>query len=123
MFLLHIAKVFAFLIAVTGFALALNKGLFYRIIEFVKKGNRAYYAGVLRIILGALYLFVAHMSRREAPVLLFGIIFLVSGISIFFIKRDDLFRMIENIRTAPANTVKLIKLIPVFIGILLLCTL
>ena len=65
------------------------------LIGFFKQGNRIYLAGVIRFILAVIFLVGATECRYFWVILIFGIIFLLSGLLIFMLGPVKIRRMFE----------------------------
>jgi MFS family permease len=56
-----------------------------RLMEFLKKGNRIYLAGLVRFALAVIFLLAARECDKTWVILVFGILFLISGLLVFML--------------------------------------
>jgi hypothetical protein len=54
-----------------------------RLVEFFKKGSRLYFVGLIRFMLAVVFLLGARECKRPWVIVVFGILFLISGLVIF----------------------------------------
>ncbi len=56
-----------------------------RIVEFFKKGSRVYFVGLIRFALAVVFLLGARECKVTWVIVVFGILFLISGLVIFML--------------------------------------
>jgi uncharacterized membrane protein len=56
-----------------------------RIVEFFKKGSRVYFVGLIRFALAVVFLLGARDCKVKWVIVVFGILFLISGLVIFML--------------------------------------
>lgn len=61
-----------------------------RLLEFFKQGKRIYLAGLVRLVLAVVFLLAARECDITWVIVIFGILFLISGLSIFMIGAERL---------------------------------
>ena len=118
-----IARIVALILIGFGCVFMLRSETIKKVLDYVKQGNRIYGIGVLRILIGLVFLSVSSGSRITWVVVIIGLVVLGSGVAIFVLKKDRSLALAEKIHDMPGATLNLIGTIPLFIGILLLCSL
>ena len=82
-----IVRVLAILFVVLGFVLALQPEVFKGLLRFIVKGRVLYLVGVIRVLVGILFIWVG--GRLHAPVLgVLGAVIVVAGITNLVVKLD-----------------------------------
>lgn len=82
--------VIGIIIILEGILLAARPQWAKKAIRFFCKGRMIYLAGVLRLIIGVLFLVSATDCKHYWVVIVFGILLLVSGVAVFVTKLDKL---------------------------------
>jgi len=73
----------------------LKPAVMNRIMEFFKKGKRLYFVGLIRFALAIVFLVGANECKRPWVIIVFGILFIMSGLLIFMMRPERLKAMIE----------------------------
>jgi len=76
-------QVLGVIIAVMGLLYLLKPKVLHGLIDFFKKGSRIYLVGLARFALAIVFLLAARECDLTWVIVVFGILFLVSGIVIF----------------------------------------
>jgi len=71
------------------------------IIQFFKKGNRIYLAGLVRFALAVIFLLAARECDITWVILVFGILFLISGLLVFMLGPAKIGRMLDWYQKRP----------------------
>ncbi len=100
--MLFLAKFTSVLIAVFGFLILCFPPMVKKGLSFWAEGKRIYLAGLLRLLLGFLFLGAASESAFPRAVIVFGFLFLLAGILIFVIPREKLKAVIAWWLDAPS---------------------
>ena len=82
--------VIGIVIILEGILLAARPDWAKKAIKFFCKGRMIYLAGVLRLIIGVLFLVSARECTRQWVIIAFGVLLLVSGVVVFVTKLDKL---------------------------------
>ncbi len=90
-----VIKSLGIVFALIGILYLWRPDFFKWLIGFFKQGNRMYIAGVIRFILAVVFLVGATECRYFWVILIFGIIFLLSGLLIFMLGPAKIRRMFE----------------------------
>ncbi|HRZ87247.1 MAG TPA: hypothetical protein P5287_05470 [bacterium] len=78
-----IAKLVGVWIVMLGIVFLLRTDFYRRMVKFWMEGRRLYMAGVVRIVLGALFLLAASQCRHPGMMIAFGVLVLAGGVSIY----------------------------------------
>lgn len=90
-----IVKIAGILILLIGIVFLLKPGVMKRLMEFMKKGKRVYFAGVLRFALAIIFLLGASECDQKWIIAVFGILFLISGLLIFILGHERIRQVFE----------------------------
>ena len=80
-----IVKIVGILIVLIGIVFLLKPGVMKRLMEFIKKGKRVYFAAVIRFTLAIIFLLGAGECYQKWIIAAFGILFLISGLLILIL--------------------------------------
>ena len=117
-----IGKLIAIGCTILGCMLMMKDGLLEKMIAFAEKGKKVYFIGILRILIGLIYIGAASISRVPRMIIFFGIVFVLSGVLIFILKKERTFNFIDSILLKLTPTkIKLLGSVTILIGVLLLC--
>jgi len=78
-------KIIGIIIMVMGIAYFAEPGIMKRVIFFFKQGERIYIAGVMRLVLGIVFLLAARACDITWIIILFSIIFIAGSAIIFML--------------------------------------
>jgi len=84
--------------------------------EFFKQGKRIYLAGLVRLALAVVFLLAARECDITWVIALFGILFLISGLSIFLIGAEKLKSMLGWFQNKSALFLRVMAVIILVIG-------
>ena len=90
-----IVKIVGILIVLIGIVFLLKPGVMKRSMEFMKKGKRVYFAGVIRFTLAIIFLLGASECDQKWIIAYFGILFLISGLLIFMLGPEKIRQVLE----------------------------
>jgi len=90
-----VIKIIGIIIVSIGIVFLVKPTIMKRIIEFFKKGNRVYVAGVVRFVLAVIFLLGARECGIPWVIALFGILFMLSGLLVFMLGPEKIRRMID----------------------------
>jgi hypothetical protein len=82
--ILIIGLIFAFI----GAVIFIKPNFFKTLLAFFVKGNRIYLAGVIRLVIGALFLVAANRCAHPYIIMLLGILIIISAVLIFALKPE-----------------------------------
>ena len=86
----QVIRIIGIVIVLIAIAYLLKPGIMKWLMEFFKKGPRIYLAGVIRFVLGVLFLLAATECKKPWVIGAFGVIFLISAVLIFLIGSERL---------------------------------
>lgn len=81
--------VIGLIFTVIGAVIIIKPQLLKAILVFFVKGNRIYLAGLIRLIIGALFLIAANKCAHPYIVILLGILIIISAVVIFALKPEQ----------------------------------
>ncbi|MFQ6036936.1 MAG: hypothetical protein ACE5NM_13940 [Sedimentisphaerales bacterium] len=90
-----VIKIIGIFFVVIAIVFLLKPAVTSHLMEFFKKGNRIYLAGVVRLTLAVLFLLGARECDITWVIVVFGILLLISGVSIFMLGPERIRRMID----------------------------
>jgi len=80
-----VIRIVGFIFAFVAIVHLVKPGVLGRILEFVKQGKRMYFAGLIRFVLGAVFLLGARECRISWVIIVFGILLIMKGIVVFIL--------------------------------------
>ena len=87
---------------------------------FCEKGKRVYMVGILRILIGVIFLLAAPQARLAGVMVTLGILIIVAGGLIFILRLDRIKAILKWYYGRPLPVLRLIALIPTALGALIL---
>ena len=90
------------------------------VIQFAAKGSRVYIIGAIRLFLAVTFLLAAHDCARPLIIAAFGVLFLISGISIFAAGADRMRSMMEWFQKKPLWLFRLLSVVVFIFGCLII---
>ncbi len=91
-----------------------------RVFEFFKHGKRIYLAGLVRLVLAVVFLLAARECDITWVIAVFGILFLISGLSIFMIGAEKLKPMISWFQNKSTLLLRVMAVIVLAIGAIII---
>ena len=107
------------LIAFSVILLIRPQALKSMLVFVIEQQKMIYFAAVLRLVIGALLLLAASNAAIPIIIIVLGIIFLVSGIMIFFLGVDRVKSIVEKFLDKSDMVYRALAAIPLVVGILL----
>lgn len=90
------------------------------IVEFFKQGGRIYIIGLVRLALAVLFLLAARECDITWVIVVFGILFLISGLLIFMLGPKKLRTMIEWFQRQSSVLLRIIAAITLAVGLIII---
>lgn len=118
--MLILVKLIGIVIIGIGIILLLNPKAINQIIACCQKGKRLYIAGILRILIGVIFLLTASQCRLPGIVLVLGILILITGILIFILGLERVKSILNWWNKGMPLVIRLIGLVTLAIGALLI---
>jgi hypothetical protein len=113
-------KTFIFIVGLIillfGAAILIKPLFTKKLFHFIAKGKRIYLVGILRIILGVLFLIGALSCDYYGIIIFFGILFCVSGLTIFIMKFERLKAIMNWFDQKPVSFMRLMAILAMLIG-------
>jgi len=94
----------------------LKPDIMKRLMEFFKQGKRIYIAGVIRFVLAIVFLLAANQCERTWVIIVFGILFMISGLLVFTLGTKRLKSMLDWWQKQSVLLLRVIALITLAIG-------
>ena len=114
-----VIKSLGIVFALIGIVYLLRPDIIKRLMEFFKKGNRIYFAGLIRFVLAVVFLVGARECRYSWVIFIFGILFLLSGLLIFMLGPEKIRRLLDWYQEQPTLIFRIIALIVIAVGIVI----
>ena len=80
-----VVKIVGIVVVFIGIVYLLKPGVLKSFIGFFKKGKRIYFVGLIRFVLAVIFLLAANQCRTAWVIIVFGILFMISGLLIFML--------------------------------------
>ena len=113
-------KTFIFIVGLIvlllGVAILIKPQVSKKLFNFIAKGKRIYLVGILRIVLGVLFLIGALSCDYYWIIIFFGILFCASGLTIFAMKLEKLKAVLNWFDRKPLSFIRLMGIIALLIG-------
>jgi len=90
------------------------------LMEFFKKGNRIYLAGLVRFALAVVFLLAARECNKTWVILVFGILFLISGLLVFMLGPAKIGRMLDWYQKRPLIVSRLMAVLILAVGAIMI---
>lgn len=117
-----LVRIIGIVITIMGVVFLLNPPMLKKALGYFKQGKRLYGAGVARIVLGVIFLLSASQCRLAWVIVVLGLLFLVAGIFIFGLGLDKCRGIVDKVEGKPDFVIRLITVIPIIIGLLIICS-
>ena len=80
-----VVKIVGIVFVFIGILYLLKPGVLKSFVEFFKKGRRIYFVGLIRFVLAVIFLLAANQCKRVWVIIVFGILFMISGLLVFML--------------------------------------
>ena len=111
-----VIKSLGIIFAIIGIVYLLKPEFLKWLMEFFKKGNRIYFAGVLRFTLAVICLVGARECRYPWVIFILGILFLIGGLLIFTLGPEKIRHMFDWYQQQSIIVFRVIALIVLIVG-------
>ena len=115
-----VIKIIGIAIVVTGIAYLFRPDIMKRLMEFFKKDARIYIAGLVRFVLGVVFLLAARECDRSAIIGALGVLFLAGGVLIFILGSERMRRILEWWLTKPVWIMQILAVVTAAFGALII---
>jgi len=99
-----------------GIVYLLKPSILKRIMEFFKKGKRIYLAGLIRLVLAVIFLLAARECDIPWVIIVFGILFMISGLLIFTLGSERLNSLLDWWQRQSSLLLRLLGVIALAVG-------
>jgi cytochrome b subunit of formate dehydrogenase len=91
-----------------------------RIVEFFKKGSRVYFVGLIRFALAVVFLLGARECKITWVIMVFGILFLISGLVIFILGPKRLMPVLDWYQRQSSIVIRVIAVIILAVAVVII---
>lgn len=107
------------IILIFGVAVLIKPLFTKKLFHFIAKGRRIYIVGILRIVLGVLFLIGALSCDYYGIIIFFGILFCIAGLPIFIMKFEKIKAILNWFDQKPVSFMRLVAILAMLIGALI----
>ncbi|MDD4940121.1 MAG: hypothetical protein PHI60_08220 [Candidatus Omnitrophica bacterium] len=100
-------KIVGIYMALMGAFILFIPRCFVKIVDFFMKGRRIYIAGLLRLILGFIFVITAWQSRQTTLIYSLGVLIIMGGTLLFALRKDTIKAMVGWLDNRPAGFIRL----------------
>jgi len=111
-----VVKIIGIVIVVIAVVPLVKPDVMKRLLEFFKKGKRLYIPGLLRLALAVVFFLGARECDITWVIVVFGILFMISGLLIFVIGPERLRPVMDWYQRQSLTLLRIIAVIPLAIG-------
>ncbi|UCE98672.1 MAG: hypothetical protein JSV82_05635 [Planctomycetota bacterium] len=115
-----VVKIVGVVFVVIGIIYLIKPGVIKSLMEFFKQGKRLYFAGLIRFALAIVFLLAARECDITWVIVVFGILFIISGLLIFILGLERLRSMIDWWQKQSLLLLRVIALITLALGAIIL---
>ena len=111
-----VVKIIGIVFVFIGIVYLLKPGVLKSFVEFFKKGKRIYFVGLIRFVLAVIFLLAANQCRTDWVIIVFGILFMLSGLLIFMLGAKRVKSILDWWQKQSSLLLRLMGLIALAIG-------
>lgn len=115
-----LARLIGILIGVLGFSFLIKLDWMKQILAFWKEGNRVYWGGVIRLVIGIILLIASPGTREPITAGILGLLILVSGVVLLVTGAEEVKKMIGWFEAQSAVMLRLMALVVIIFSALIL---
>jgi hypothetical protein len=115
-----VVKMVGIVIVFLAILFLLKPDIMKRVLKFFKQGKRIYFAGLVRLVLAVVFLLAARECDVTWVIVIFGVLFLISGLSIFMIGAEKLRSMLDWFQNKSALFLRVMAVITLAIGAIII---
>jgi len=115
-----VIKIIGVVFVCVGIVYLLKPDVLKRMLEFFKQGNRIYFAGLIRFALAIIFLLAARECDITWLIVLFGILFIISGLLVFLLGPERLRPIFEWWQKQSPLLVRILSLLVLAFGSLII---
>ena len=111
-----VVKIVGIVVVFIGIVYLLKPGVLKSFIGFFKKGKRIYFVALIRFVLAVIFLLAANQCKTPWVIIVFGIIFMISGLLIFILRAERLKSILDWWQRQSSLLLRLMGLIALAVG-------
>ena len=111
-----VVKIVGIVVVFIGIVYLLKPGVLKSFIGFFKKGKRIYFVGLIRFVLAVIFLLAANQCKMPWVIIVFGILFMISGLLIFILRAERLKSILDWWQRQSSLLLRLMALITLAVG-------
>jgi amino acid transporter len=115
-----VIKIVGIVIVFLAALFLLKPDIMKSVLNFFKQGKRLYFVGLTRLVLAIVFLLAARECDITWVIVVFGILFLISGLSIFMIGAEKLRSMLDWFQNKSALFLRAMAVITLAIGAIII---
>ena len=115
-----VVKIIGIVIVAMAILLLLKPDIMKHVLQFFKKGKRIYLAGLMRLVLAVVFLLAARECDLTWVIVVFGILFLISGLLVFMLGPQRLRGMMEWFEKRSALMLRAMAVLVLAIGAIII---
>ncbi len=115
-----VIKIIGIIVIVLGIAYLVKPGIMKWLLEFFKKGSSIYIAGLLRFVLGVVFLLAARECSKPTIIGVLGVLFLLGGFLIFILGPKRTRPILEWWQRKPEWVMRALALLTAAFGVLII---
>lgn len=115
-----VIKIIGIFFIAIAIVLLLKPAVMNQLMEFFKKGKRIYLAALVRLALAVVFLLGARECDITWLIVIFGILFLISGLSIFMLGPERIRRMLGWFQKQSVLLLRVMAIITLAIGAIII---
>jgi len=115
-----LVKVIGIIVTAAGVIFLVRPLALKKYIAYLKQERRIYLVGILRVLLGALFLWVAPQCKLSAVMNVLGVLTLIGAVLIFILGLERVKKVLDWYDKKPVSVLRLLALIAIAIGVLII---
>lgn len=115
-----IVKLIGVILIALGLSFAFKPHTLRRLIQFFCQGNNIYLVGLVRIILGIIFLISATQCRKTGIMITLGVVVLLAGVLVFIMGRERINKIAQQVINSSDIALRGLSLVLLILGALIL---
>ena len=111
-----VVKIVGIVFVFIGIVYLLKPSVLKSFVEFFKKGKRIYFVGLIRFVLAVIFLLAANQCKTSWVIIVFGILFMISGLLVFMLGAKRLKSILEWWQRQSSLLLRFMGLIALAVG-------
>ena len=111
-----VVKIVGIVVVFIGIVYLLKPGVLKSFIGFFKKGKRIYSVALIRFVLAVIFLLAANQCKIPWVIIVFGILFMISGLLIFILRAERLKSILDWWQRQSSLLLRFMGLIALAVG-------